>query len=507
MLNKRYILPLVAVLLLAAMLGPQLLATAAPAPAGVVAAPLAAGKTYIDWAVIKHLTVQSGGIETSSNLDMGTYIISNIGNAATDFDTAGGLTLAGALTTNGGTDLNAATLTIDADADTTLAAVTDDQALLTLGVATGFFQVTTGNLRVGNHAVSAYALNGEDAYIEGTLEVDGNTNLVALYANTLGVTGTTTLAGALDSNGNVGTSGNLSVDGTLKVTSTSDLRGDVSDSAGILTLADSVDVSSVFRAAGAAIFNSTVAITGVTTMGGALDLNSNLGMTGNASIGGTLAVTSTSDLRGAVSNSTGILSLNDSVDVGSVARFAGAAIFNSTIGVTGTVTLGGVLDANSNVGIAGWTRIDGALGVTGTTTLNGALDATNIGASGYTRIDGALGVTGTATFDGRVSLGSVAHFTPTYTVNTPSTWMLVPSASYYSIGSGGAVTMTLAITNVVDGQYLVIYGEDANTVTINDINLLSVGGSTLNLTQYDIGVFIYIGAVSKWAQISLAANS
>lgn len=71
-----------------------------------------------------------------------------------------------------GFDLNGQTLTWDADGDTISVTSLDDTITTTLGVATGKFHILTGNLAVGN-GVNDVTLNGEDTYIEGTLEVDG----------------------------------------------------------------------------------------------------------------------------------------------------------------------------------------------------------------------------------------------------------------------------------------------------------------------------------------------
>jgi len=125
----------------------------------------------------------------------------------------------------GGVDINGTIFTIDADADTTLAASSDDVPLFTLGSASGYLQITTGNLKVGNGTPS-FTFNGEDAYIESTFEVAGNANL----------------------------------------------NGSVRDNGGILTLGDKVDITGTLRAAAAAIFNSTVNVTGTVTLGGRLDV-------------------------------------------------------------------------------------------------------------------------------------------------------------------------------------------------------------------------------------------
>jgi hypothetical protein len=83
-------------------------------------------------------------------------------------------------------DLNGTQLTVDADADTTIIASVDDLITTTLGAATGFVNIATGNLKVGDGTVDV-ALNGEDAYIEGTLEVDGATTIDGIIDQSLNI--------------------------------------------------------------------------------------------------------------------------------------------------------------------------------------------------------------------------------------------------------------------------------------------------------------------------------
>ncbi len=56
--------------------------------------------------------------------------------------------------------------------DVALSATESGNITATTGQGTGLFNVLTGNLKVGN-GTPGVSLNGEDAYIEGTLEVDG----------------------------------------------------------------------------------------------------------------------------------------------------------------------------------------------------------------------------------------------------------------------------------------------------------------------------------------------
>jgi peptidoglycan hydrolase-like protein with peptidoglycan-binding domain len=73
-------------------------------------------------------------------------------------------------------------LYINSSADGILDIVSDATTTLTVAAANSV-NILTGNLKVGN-GVPSVALSGEDAYIEGTFEVDGNTRLDgALDAN------------------------------------------------------------------------------------------------------------------------------------------------------------------------------------------------------------------------------------------------------------------------------------------------------------------------------------
>jgi hypothetical protein len=78
----------------------------------------------------------------------------------------------GLVTADGGIDLNASTLTLDADADTTIVSSADDVITTTLGAAAGRFDLLVGNFKVGD-GTPDITLDGENAYVEGTLEIDG----------------------------------------------------------------------------------------------------------------------------------------------------------------------------------------------------------------------------------------------------------------------------------------------------------------------------------------------
>lgn len=81
---------------------------------------------------------------------------------------------------------------------------------------------------------------------------------------------------------------------------------------------------------------------------------------------------------------------------------------------------------------------------------------------------------------------------------------LTPAASVYLVHASGAVSMTLAAPTV-PGQILYLVGDDANTVTVNDTNILTTDGNAVTFGQYDIVEWLSVG--SKWLHVAKSANS
>ena len=52
---------------------------------------------------------------------------------------------------------------------------------------------------------------------------------------------------------------------------------------------------------------------------------------------------------------------------------------------------------------------------------------------------------------------------------------------------------------------LYLYGDDANTITINDTNIRSTDGSAVTIGQYDIVEFMSSGA--EWIHVAKSADS
>lgn len=108
------------------------------------------------------------------------------------------------------------------------------------------------------------------------------------------------------------------------------------------------------------------------------------------------------------------------------------------------------------------------------------------------------GATGTVTMAGAMKYTATA-WTPT------AGETLTAAATYYTVNSSAAVTITLGTTGAAAGQLLILVGDDANTVTINDTNLLSADGNAIDFGQYDVVMLVFNG--TKWALIAKSANS
>lgn len=115
----------------------------------------------------------------------------DIGNAVTDTLTITSI-IDGDVTLDDGVGASPSLVLQDATDETATFSKVDAGFLTLTTVAGDGLQVTTGNLKVGN-GVPGVAQDGEDAYVEGTFEVDGATTL----------DGAATVAGATTLNGDV----------------------------------------------------------------------------------------------------------------------------------------------------------------------------------------------------------------------------------------------------------------------------------------------------------------
>jgi len=87
---------------------------------------------------------------------------------------------------------------------------------------------------------------------------------------------------------------------------------------------------------------------------------------------------------------------------------------------------------------------------------------------------------------------------------TVTTATITPTVTMYHGDSAGNVTWTLPACSV-NGQLLVIYGDDANTITIADSNIRSTDGNAITIGQYDVVILICVD--TEWNHVAKSANS
>lgn len=148
-----------------------------------------------------------------------------------------------------------------------------------------------------------------------------------------------------------------------------------------------------------------------------------------------------------------------------------------------------------------WDASDVALEITGTS----AQDALAIAEGNATVTLGDLTV---SAGDFEVTAGATtlgALFYPSFADETITDGeTLTPTVTVYNLDSGGAVTMTIAACTT-DGQPLVLVGDDANNITINDTNVRTNDGGVQVIGQYDVITWICIDL--EWLEISESNNS
>lgn len=83
---------------------------------------------------------------------------------------------------------------------------------------------------------------------------------------------------------------------------------------------------------------------------------------------------------------------------------------------------------------------------------------------------------------------------------------ITPQGNYsmYTINASGAVSVTLAAPTVA-GQVLLLYGDDNQTITINDTNVRTSTGNAVTLGQYDVS--LWISTATEWIEVALLADS
>jgi hypothetical protein len=135
-----------------------------------------------------------------------------------------------------------------------------------------------------------------------------------------------------------------------------------------------------------------------------------------------------------------------------------------------------------------------------------AADTLNVATGGTERLEidaSEISIVPPAAFSSNLSVSGLLY--PSFsnlTVTNGDT--ITPTSTVYALDSAGAVTITLA-ASAQEGQPLILIGDDANTITINDTNVRTNDGGVQTIGQYDVILWIYQD--SEWIEISDTANS
>lgn len=83
--------------------------------------------------------------------------------------------------------------------------------------------------------------------------------------------------------------------------------------------------------------------------------------------------------------------------------------------------------------------------------------------------------------------------------------LVTPTKSLYLLSASGSVSMTLAPCSATTSKFIVLYGDDNQTITVNDTNIYTTDGNAVTLGQYDVVGFHCAG--TKWSLTFKSTNS
>ncbi|MDD5244084.1 MAG: hypothetical protein PHU49_08705 [Syntrophorhabdaceae bacterium] len=356
--------------------------------------------------------------------------------------------------------------------------------------ATGYLNIKTGNLKVGNGTPTT-TLNGEDAYVEGTFEVDG----VPRFDNTsMIIRGVTYTLPAAD-----GTAGQaLTTDGSAALTWAA---------AGGVTLDGAYDYGGAGSGRTITADSGTVEITNA-----AADNNDTLAVSKSpvgAQAGDAIAITMSANATGSGINISNAGSGNDIT--GTSASWgitkAGVATFSSLAGLTSGVTInGGTINLNASSNNA--TNINTGTS-TGTVTIGGSLNSVGIDSSSWD-ISTAGAVSGVTTLgmsgDLTISAGDV-NLANGQAVKGSTTNAETIKFQAYDVDN---TTYRDAITLTNGNTVGIAIGSNNETVAINsaDWDISATGDMTGIGAITSNGLFTgALGATISGATINLNASS
>jgi len=394
----------------------------------------------------------------------------------------------------------------------------DTESSLTVGNAnqfnvTNLGAVTTSSTIDANGTITAGASNmliiGTDA---ATNDIDANDGVIN-SPDALALGGGISVGGNIDLNGNdiidvddlvfsqvtsdiSNTAADVMINDNLIVTGTSDLRGAVFNSTGVLNLNDATQVTGTLDAqssinnttgnnGGVVHINDALTVVNATVLQSTLDaqgaINNTTGTNGGqVFVNDAFAVTGTSDLQGSINNTTGnnggVVHVNDQLTV------VGATVLQSTLDAQGAInnttgTNGGQVFVNDNFAVVGTSDLQNT--ISNTTGNNG----------GQVFVGDNFAVTGGSDLQNSIvntsgNNGGVVHVNDAFTVVgatvLQSTLDAQGSINNTTGSNGGAVHVNDAFTQVNGNVSMATTA--GNTTTIgNTTGAMNLTGAPINL--------------------------
>jgi autotransporter-associated beta strand protein len=458
------------------------------------------------------VNVDAGSLIISSNNALGnTNNLTTVDLGATidfqnvNYSTAETLRNSGTISNSTGTSTFAGSITlfenstVDVDGtQLTLSGVITDSATRSLEkTGTGILELTADNSYTGGTTIT-----------EGTLLVSGSGDLG---------TGALTISSA----------GTLDLQNTLSVSS---LVISGAGSGNRINNSDADGTTANLTVSGTSTLNGAVNTDGTQTYSGTTTLGSDVSLTGStvslaAISGGTnaLAISGNLDLSGAASSLT-TLSVSGTSDIGADVTttgsqtYTGATTFSASSTLTGsTVNFGSTVDGgNNNIIISGNADIDGAITNTAALSVQGVGSTSNIGADittagvqflGNATLSGAGNRTVTSTGGSDITFYGITGASKGLTVDGGFQLSTNDATGLASLSVTGASTLAADVTSTgtqsYDGTTTLSSGDRTLTASTVTLNAVTGGSNALTIT----GNLDLAGAISGVTNMSVSGTS
>ncbi|MDA9150727.1 autotransporter domain-containing protein, partial [Candidatus Pelagibacter sp.] len=459
------------------------------------------------------ITLNGGTLSSNSTTarTLDEAIAISASSALGDSTNTGKITLSGNTTFSG-------TNTLTANSDIELSGSVD------LGSATQTFSVASGKSATLSGAISSGAISKSG---DGTLIISADNDYASgttVSAGTLRVSGSGDLGtGSLT----IGASGSLDLRNTLSVAS---LEISGAGSGNRITNGDADGTTANLTVSGTSTLNGAVNTDGTQTYSGTTTLGSDVSLSGStvslaAISGGTnaLAISGNLDLSGAAS-SLNTLSVSGTSDIGADVTttgsqtYTGATTFSASSTLTGsTVNFGSTVDGgNNNIIISGNADIDGAITNTAALSVQGVGSTSNIGADittagvqflGNATLSGAGNRTVTSTGGSDITFYGITGASKGLTVDGGFQLSTNDATGLASLSVTGASTLAADVTSTgtqsYDGTTTLSSGDRTLTASTVTLNAVTGGSNALTIT----GNLDLDGAVSGVTNMSVSGTS